>query len=152
MRQIVFELPGKVVGKARPRFSPDGHAYTPVATRAYERKIVQAYRQAGGMKMAGALHVDIETVYGIQKSATKAERMRRLIGDEIALKKPDIDNVEKIVLDALNDVAYEDDTQIVSVRAIKGRYEEEPRLIVRVREMETHEVVEIHDWMWGEER
>lgn len=152
MRQIVFELPGKVVGKARPRFSPDGHAYTPVTTRSYERKIVQAYRQAGGMKMDGALHVDIETVYGIQKSATKAERMRRLIGDEIAMKKPDIDNVEKIVLDALNGVAYEDDTQIVSVRSIKGRYEEEPRLIVRVREMETHEVVEIHDWMWGDAR
>lgn len=151
MRSIVFEVPGKVFGKARPRFSA-GHTYTPAQTRAYERKIAKEYRQAGGNKMAGALHVDIEIVYGIQKSATKAERMRRLIGDEIALKKPDIDNVEKIVLDALNGEAYEDDTQIVSVRSIKGRYEEEPRLIVRVRKMETHEVVEIHDWLWGEER
>jgi Holliday junction resolvase RusA-like endonuclease len=149
MRCIVFEVPGKVFGKARPRFSA-GHTYTPAQTRAYERKIAKEYRQAGGKKMAGALHVDIETVYGIQKSATKAERMRRLNGNEIALKKPDIDNVEKIVLDALNGEAYEDDTQIVSVRSIKGRYEEKPRLIVRVREMDEHEVTDTHAYMWGD--
>ena len=41
---------------------------------------------------------------------------------------------------------------VVSVRAIKGRYEEEPRLIVRVREMETHELAEIHEWMWEGEQ
>lgn len=150
MREIVFELSGKVIGKARPRFSPDGHAYTPASTRLYERKIAQAYKAAGGKKMDGALHVDFETVFGIQKSATKAERMRRLNGNEIAMKKPDIDNVEKIVLDALNGVAYEDDTQIVSVRSIKGRYEDVPRLIVRVREIETHEIVNAHVHMWGQ--
>ena len=151
MRSIVFTVPGKVQGKGRPRFSPDGHAYTPASTRLYEREIFKAFKIAGGTKLSGPLHVDIEAVYGIQKTATKAERMRRLNGDELALKKPDIDNVTKVVLDALNGVAYEDDAWIVSVRAIKGQYEEKPRLIVRVREIETHEISEIHDWMWGDD-
>lgn len=151
MRSVVFEVHGKVHGKGRPRFSPDGHAYTPASTRLYEREISKAFRIAGGTKLSGPLHVDIEAVYGIQRTATKAERLRRLNGDEIALKKPDTDNIEKIVYDALNGIAYEDDAYIVSTRTIKGRYEEKPRLIVRVREIETHEINGIHSWMWGDD-
>lgn len=150
MRSIVFEVPGKVQGKGRPRFSPDGHAYTPSSTRLYEREIFKAFKIAGGERLSGPLHVDIEAVYGIQKTATKAERTRRLNGDELALKKPDLDNVTKVVLDALNGVAYEDDAYIVSIRAIKGRYEEKPRLIVRVREIDEHEVTDAHAYMWGD--
>lgn len=151
MKSIRFEVQGKVVGKARPRFA-GGHTYTPTSTRTYERKILRKFREAGGEKMSGPLHVDFEAVYGVQKSVSKRERERKLRGDEITLMKPDIDNVEKILLDALNKAAYEDDAEVVSVRAIKGRYEEEPRLIVRVREMETHELHEIHDWMWEGEQ
>lgn len=33
--------------------------------------------------------------------------------------KPDIDNVLKAVLDALNGVAYKDDSQVVEVRVVK---------------------------------
>jgi Holliday junction resolvase RusA-like endonuclease len=150
MREIIFEVPGKPQGKGRPRFSPDGHAYTPAATRLYEREILKAYRAAGGTKMSGPLHVDIEAIYGIQKTATKAERLRRLNGDELALKKPDTDNIEKIVYDALNGAAYDDDACIVSTRTIKGRYEDKPRLIVRIREIETREVDSRHRWMWGD--
>ena len=149
MKSIKFDVSGKVQGKARPRFS-NGHTYTPPTTRAYERKIQRAFKAAGGTMLRGPLHVDYEAVYGVQKSASKREKMRRLNGDELAIQKPDVDNVCKVLMDALNKVAYEDDACIVSVRAIKGRYEEEPRLIVRVREMETHEIKEIHDWMWSE--
>lgn len=148
MRSIVFEIKGRVQGKARPRLGAGGHTYTPATTRLYERKIQRAFREKGGLMLSGPLHVDIEIVYGVQQSASKRERMRKLNGDEIAMMKPDIDNVEKIVYDALNRVAYQDDASIVSSRTIKGRYEEEPRLIVRLREMETHEIKEIHDWMW----
>ena len=34
-------------------------------------------------------------------------------------KKPDIDNVLKLVLDALNEVAYKDDTQVIEVECKK---------------------------------
>lgn len=149
MRQITFEVPGKVCGKGRPRFETrTGRAYTPSGTRLYERSILRAFRQAGGTRLSGPLHVDFEVVYGVQKSASKRNRMRRLNGDEIAIMKPDIDNVCKIVLDALNAAAYEDDATVVSIRSIKGRYEEKPRLIVRVREMSVQELKEIHRFLW----
>lgn len=148
MKQIVFEVPGKVIGKARPRFTRSGQTYTPSRTRLYEREIRQAFIAAGGSAISGPVHVDIEATTGVQKSATKGQRVRRLAGDELALTKPDLDNVEKALLDALNGAAYGDDVSVVSVRKIKGRYEETPRLIVRVREISPQEVCEIHSWMW----
>lgn len=42
-----------------------------------------------------------------------------LEGRELPLKKPDIDNIVKVVADALNGVAYHDDTQIAMVIAAK---------------------------------
>jgi len=149
MKQIKFEVQGKVIGKARPRVTRNGNTYTPARTRLYENAIRDAFIKAGGDKLSGTLHVDYEAVTGIQASATKRDRARRLSGQELSTSKPDIDNIEKALLDALNGVAYADDASVVSVRALKGRYELEPRLIVRVREIDPEEVAEIHGWMWG---
>ena len=151
MKQIKFEVPGKVIGKARPRHTRSGQTYTPAHTRLYERAIKKAFLDAGGSKLSGAVHVDFEAITGIQASATKAQRKRRMEGSELALMKPDLDNIEKALLDALNGAGYDDDVCVVSVRKIKGRYESEPRLIVRVREITPEEVNEIHSWMWGDE-
>ena len=49
-------------------------------------------------------------------------------------KKPDVDNIIKVVLDALNKVAYQDDTQVVEVIAIK-RWSNESRLKVIIEEI-----------------
>jgi Holliday junction resolvase RusA-like endonuclease len=38
---------------------------------------------------------------------------------ELPMKKPDCDNIVKIILDALNGVAYTDDKQVVDVRCRK---------------------------------
>lgn len=42
-----------------------------------------------------------------------------LEGRELPLKKPDMDNIVKVVADALNGVAYHDDVQIALVQAKK---------------------------------
>jgi Holliday junction resolvase RusA-like endonuclease len=44
-------------------------------------------------------------------------------------KKPDIDNVAKIILDSLNCICYKDDTQIVSL-IVNKYYSQEPRVEV----------------------
>lgn len=149
MREITFEVKGKVVGKARPRFT-QGHTYTPTSTRLYERAIRQAYEAAGGEMFTGCVEIEAEAVSGIQKSATKKQRLSRLSGAELAVTKPDIDNVLKIVMDALNGVAYADDACVMSVRIIKGRYEEEPRLVVRVKETNAYWIDHAHRYLWGQ--
>lgn len=152
MKQIVFEVGGDVIGKGRPRFTRTGKPYTDIRTRLYEKKIRRAFIEAGGEELADCpVHIDIETVAGIQKSVSKATKSRRLSGQELAIKKPDVDNVSKIVLDALNGLAYPDDVNVVSMRVIKGRYEDEPRLIVRIRESSPEEISEIHRWLWSDE-
>lgn len=57
------------------------------------------------------------------------------------LSKPDKDNLEKSVFDALNGILYKDDSQIISGDTIKiiGRGSDEPRIIVRVGFYETED-------------
>ena len=148
VKEFVFEIPGEVVGKGRPKFTRSGKPYTPMRTRLYEKKIRRAFIESGGTMFEGAVHVDFEAVTGVQASASKAAKTRRLLGAELAIKKPDIDNIEKALYDSLTGLAWKDDTQVVSVRSIKGRYEETPRLIVRIRETTPEEIDEIHSWLW----
>lgn len=55
-----------------------------------------------------------------------------LAGYEKPCKKPDIDNIAKVILDSLNDIAYHDDTQVVSLCVVK-KYAETPRVEVEIQ-------------------
>lgn len=49
MSMVYFFVPGKVQGKARPRFSSkSGTVYTPGKTKSYERQIAEAYEAQHG--------------------------------------------------------------------------------------------------------
>ena len=50
------------------------------------------------------------------------------------IKKPDMDNVVKVIADSLNGVAYRDDTQIVDQMCRKF-YSDEPRVEVIIRQI-----------------
>jgi Holliday junction resolvase RusA-like endonuclease len=77
--------------------------------------------------------VRVDIYKGVPKSWSKAKRARALDGQEIP-GKPDLDNVAKGVLDAMNGVAYADDTQVVRL-LVQKQYSLEPRLVVTVKEM-----------------
>lgn len=111
-----FVVRGEVRGKPRPRFSARGgygRAYTPASYMKYERSIAKAYTEAGGKKFSGAVSVSIFIHRELPKS-----RSKRLLA-ELDTSKPDIDNVAKAVLDALNGVAYDDDKQVTSLHVTK---------------------------------
>ena len=88
-------------------------------------------QQCGNIKLEGPVKVDILAVYPIPKSFTKKERLQVLRGELHPTKKPDADNIGKIVADALNGVAYRDDSQIILLR-IRKTYSEEPCVVVTV--------------------
>lgn len=113
-----FIVEGEPQGKARPRFSRrSGTVYTPAKTAKYEKEIRQSFLAAGGkMIPEGSYAIVIMNAYfEIPKSYAKGKRLACERNINRPDKKPDIDNVLKVVLDALNKVAYEDDKQVTEV-------------------------------------
>lgn len=131
-----FNVPGEPRGKGRPRFSK-GHAYTDSETKAYERKIAVYYKKAhGGFSFpeSASLYVGVTAYYRIPKRATKAATEAMEARTVQPHRKPDIDNVLKGVLDALNGVAYKDDSSVVAVCGRK-EFSHEPRLEIVIKEL-----------------
>ena len=132
--ELDFTVEGEPRGKGRPRFTRKGFAYTDAATRDYETLI--ACRAAEAMPCPATelpVAVLIFIYKGVPKSWTMAKRRRAMDGLEIP-GKPDLDNVAKGVLDAMNGVVYVDDTQVVRL-VVQKQYSLEPRLEVSVKEM-----------------
>ena len=67
------------------------------------------------------------------RSDTKKNKTLKLSNAFKPKKKPDVDNVVKVVLDALNNVAYCDDTQVNEIHVIR-HYDEQERLIICLSE------------------
>ena len=70
----------------------------------------------------------------IPNAISKTERKRRLTGESLPVVKPDIDNYVKAILDALNGVAFKDDSQIIALNA-KKLYSDKPRTEIEITEM-----------------
>ena len=77
----------------------------------------------------------IEAVFEIPKSTSKKRRLLMEAREELPCKKPDADNIAKVICDALNKVAYGDDTQICSLKVDKRytRADEEASVLVCIK-------------------
>lgn len=128
--KIEVTIPYAPVAKARPRMTKTGHTYTPEKTRQYE-KIVQFcfHKKYGCIQQPltdKPVSVTLLFYMPIPKSFSKKKIDELKENKMLCPKKPDIDNLAKAVLDALNGRAYKDDNQIVELFARK-EYSEQPR-------------------------
>ncbi|MDZ4991918.1 RusA family crossover junction endodeoxyribonuclease [Clostridium perfringens] len=114
---------GKIRGKARPRVCR-GHAFTPKDTVQYEKLVRDWYKQQDGRYLEGPVKALIIAYYKIPKSYSKKRVQAIRDGLEKPTKKPDADNIGKIILDSLNGIAYKDDAYISDFR-VKKEYTEE---------------------------
>ena len=108
---------GKVRGKARPRKGKHGF-YTPNDTKSYEESIKREYIKQCNKKLDGP----VEFILYIYKTKAKFTKKEKALIEEDkcwCITKPDTDNVVKLVLDALNGIAYKDDNQVVKITAFK---------------------------------
>ena len=144
---IKFTIPGPPQGKGRPRFTKSGHTYTPAKTAEYEKLVQAEYmRQCAGQSLHGQpVRISIDVFFEIPQNTSKKRRSEMMGMDRSPTKKPDIDNVIKIITDALNGIAYDDDAQIVSLSATKF-YDETPHVDVRlddVRPLQAIRIIEL---------
>ena len=138
---LYFEVIGKPQGKARPRMTKSGHVYTPKGTTQYERQVRAAYQAAAGDRTGffndEPVYVVINMFYDIPKSTPKKKLPQILRSELLPTKKPDTDNVAKIICDALNGIAYKDDAQVVELHVHKWYTMREARVTVYIGEVVT---------------
>lgn len=138
--KIKFTVPGNPFGKERPNFARMGQkvvTYTPQKTVNYETLVKWAYQQsAHGARFANRAMLDarIFMYFEIPQSTSKKERELMLKGVVRPIKKPDVDNAAKAILDALNKLAYRDDAQIVD-HMVRKFYSENPRVDVIISDI-----------------
>lgn len=133
MKQIQFEVPGKIVPKGRPRFARRGKfisTYTPQRTKSYEQLIAWTAKAAGVKPAEGPVQMEIIAHFKLPK-LTKAETARRLT--EGHTQRPDVDNLGKIAGDALNQIAYLDDSQVTEMICRKKWTDQKEKLVINVR-------------------
>lgn len=112
----VFEVPF-VRGKGRVRFvRATGRTYTPDSTAEAMKRIRQAFVAAGGEMAPKGAPVGVLIMTGRPVPKSRPKRVTR----ESDVYKPDADNVAKLVLDALNGVAWSDDKQVTNLEVIKS--------------------------------
>lgn len=141
---IVFEMWGKPQGKARARTFYNHHlgrhqSVTPTNTVLYENYIKECYKATESSEIwfdKEPLAMKIVALFEIPKSFTKKQRADIENGLLYPTKKPDVDNLAKVVCDALNDVAYKDDTQIIDLHILKFYTTQRPRVIVEIKRYE----------------
>ena len=138
VKQVRFTVLGEPKGKGRPRFSTQtGRAFTPKQTVNYETLVHTEYMvQCKGFRFPDDAMLDMRILayYSIPKSGSKKVKAQKLANVIRPTKKPDMDNVVKMVADALNRVAYKDDTQIVDCQCRKF-YSDNPRVEVIIKEV-----------------
>lgn len=120
---VVINLPGVPRGKGRPRFSRAGNhvrAYTDAQTESYEGALRLAASQAMGGEppLDGALAIIMTAVFPVPASWSRKKRVDALLGVVRPVGRPDVDNLVKCV-DALNQIVWRDDAQIVSALVMK---------------------------------
>ncbi len=140
---ILITIPGEPKGKGRPRFKKCGNftkPYTPKETANYENYVKVCFwskhPQGNAPLLAGEIEAEIKAYFSIPKNTSKKKRQLMLDGDINPTKKPDMDNIAKIILDSLNNIAYHDDSQIVRL-VVEKKYSNNPRVELKLT---SHEV------------
>ena len=130
--KVVVE--GKIRGKQRTRVVK-GHAFTPRETKDYENLVKMNYINQAGKYFLGPVRARIEAYYKIPKSYSKKRVQAIKEGKEEPTKKPDADNLAKIILDSLNSTAYKDDSQVIELTVIKRYTERMERVEFEIEEL-----------------
>jgi len=142
---IKFTVPGEPKGKGRARSRAAqtkagttviAH-YTPADTVEYENLVRMAAHEAmrGAAPTPHPVCVTIDAYCSVPASWSGVKTAKALAGSILPTGKPDLDNVEKSVLDGMNKIVFRDDAAVCDVIKRK-RYAAAPRVEVRVRELD----------------
>lgn len=120
-----IEINTRPVPKQRPRLSKFA-VYTPKKTLDYEKLIAYEWeKKYKGLILKGAVKLDLLFCFKKAKSCKKDYHTQR----------PDLDNLEKAILDGLNKVAFVDDCQVVELNS-KKVFSDTDKILINITEQE----------------
>lgn len=131
-----FEVLGEIVGKERPRVNIyTCRVYTPNKTKDYEFLVQQYFRMKYPKyeTLKGRISINIIAYLKIPKSTSKTKIQEMLENKISPTKKPDVDNIAKSILDAMNGLVFEDDNQVSKI-SVEKRFALEEKAVIEVEE------------------
>lgn len=147
-KRVTLTIPGEPVGWGRPtpvaKLRGDGTPFVMMVTQEQTRAVKKAVRDAFRAKYpkhrpwTGPVMLRFTAVFETPASFNKALREAAARGLLYCTKKPDKDNIEKLIKDALNGVVYCDDQQVMG-GGIK-RYGSPPRVEISFESLESPDV------------
>nr|DAK67166.1 MAG TPA: Endodeoxyribonuclease RusA [Caudoviricetes sp.] len=124
MYRYNLEINTRPIPKQRPRLSKFA-VYTPKKTADYEKLIAYEWkRRYKDLILKNAVKLDLLFCFKKAKSCKKDYHTQR----------PDIDNLEKAILDGLNKTAFVDDCQVVEMKSQKV-FSDVDKIVITVTEM-----------------
>lgn len=129
-----FEILGKPTGKGRPRLGKYS-TYTPQRTKDYEDLVKISFRNKYRIQPSEKeIKMKITAVFAPPVNLSKKKRAELIDWEQGYMHKPDIDNIAKIILDALNGLAYKDDNQVTALLVFK-QYGKADKVVVELEEL-----------------
>lgn len=136
---FTFFVEGKPTGKGRHRVATRGDKaiqYTPKETEYAESEVLRHWEDAGRVKLDGPIKLVVNILHKRPNGHWKRDGLSKEgLRHPIPTTKPDLDNVVKLVMDALNEHGWNDDKQVVDV-IMRRRWGKDGKQGIRVTAME----------------
>jgi len=142
MKELTVTIPGEPISQGRPRFSTHGgfpRAYDPKKSKEGKQSVrffvSKAMEEQGLDTLTGPIMMQVQFGIKLPKSQERKRTPRLRVW---RVKKPDLDNLIKLVKDGCSGIAFLDDNQIVKVSAekIQCAQGEAPFTKIRFKELE----------------
>lgn len=139
-KSLEITIFGPPIPKARPRFYFRGNKQHAYDTQYQEKTTISktvAWHAGTKLRSMGFWHPDnsyaLKFEFHMKYPCATSQRQEIIMqwGIGATPKKPDVDNLTKFYCDALNDITYPDDSQIVTIEAIK-KYSLNPKTIINI--------------------
>jgi len=128
---LIFEIHSKPLPQKQTRFGKH-RAYDP--SKLYKQTIQWQIRpHAPKEPLQGPLTVDMTFYLPIPKGTSNILTKQMINGTSLPYKRPDLDNLAYIVTNAMKELIYHDDSQIVDL-ILRKRYAQEPKTVIKVIE------------------
>jgi Holliday junction resolvase RusA-like endonuclease len=134
----IFNIYGEPLVQKQTRFA-NGRAYDP-SKRDKERIQWAVKPFAPDSPILGPIELTIMFFMRIPKATSGIRRKQMLNRLILPIKRPDADNLAYLVTNALKEIVYRDDSQVVAQHIYKV-YGAEPKTVIQVREISTLEKV-----------